>query len=289
MGIEIKHLKKYFGNVKAIDDISFSVEEGEIFGYLGPNGAGKSTTISCLMGFIFPTSGSISIFGKDAIKDRAILKKNIGYLSSDVHLYKDITGQDHLNLIQSIRGKSPFVKRLIQDFDFNPKLQVHHLSTGTKQKLGIIICLMNQPKLLLLDEPTRGLDPLLQNMVYSYILELKKNGATIFMSSHNLSEVEKLCDNVGIIKSGKLQAVETMTTLKEKRIHLIYAYFRRIPKNLNLKIPGVENVEKISGDGISFKLKGDIDPVIKELSKFNLYDLEVTHASLEDVFMEFYK
>lgn len=194
--IEIKNLKKYFGNIKAIDDISFSVKEGEIFGYLGPNGAGKSTTIFYLMGFIIPTSGSISIFGKDAIKERTILKKDIGYLSSDVHLYKNLTGQDHINLIKSIRGKSLLLKKLVQDFDFNPKLQVHHLSTGTKQKLGIILCLMSQPKLLLLDEPTRGLDPLLQNIVYNYILELKKNGSTIFMSSHNLSEVEKLCDHV---------------------------------------------------------------------------------------------
>ena len=287
--ITVKNLIKHFGKVKAVDGISFNVDEGEVFGYLGPNGAGKTTTISCMMGFLNLTGGEISIMGKDVIKESTSLKHDIGYLSSDVHLYQDLTGNDHFRLIEAIRGKSPILKQLIRDLSYNPKVKVKNLSTGNKQKLGVIMCFMHQPKLLILDEPTRGLDPLLQNKVYEYILNFKKDGTTIFMSSHNLGEVEKLCDHLAIIRTGKLVALETLSTLKEKRIHMVRAYFKDTPHIKDIQMSGVEDFEKLPGNGISFKVKGDITPVIQKISKFNLYDLEITHASLEALFMEFYK
>jgi ABC-2 type transport system ATP-binding protein len=287
--IEIQNLKKYFGNIKAVDDISLSVKEGEVFGYLGPNGAGKSTTIFSMMSFIKPTAGTISMLGKDAFEDRVELKRRIGFLSSDVYLYKNLTGQQHIDLVQAIRGKAPILRKLLKDFEFDPTMKVDHLSTGTKQKLGVIMSFMHKPSLLLLDEPTRGLDPLLQNMVYQYIDEFKKQGITIFMSSHNLSEVEKLCDRVGILKSGKLLAIETMSSLKQKRIHEVKVFFKKVPDESVFEIKGVVDMQKINDHGMSFKVKGDIGPVVKTLCAYDLYDLEVSHASLEDIFLEFYK
>ena len=189
--IEIVDLKKRFGSVKAVDGVTFKAEQGEAFGFLGPNGAGKTTTIRCLMDFIRPTSGKISIFGKDAQKDSVELKKLIGYLPGNVKLYGNWNGWDHIRFIESIRGKSKNVDDLIQKLDFNPKVRFHSLSSGNKQKLGLILTLMNEPKLLVMDEPTVGLDPLLQNTIYGLLNDLKKKGTTIFVSSHNLPEVEK--------------------------------------------------------------------------------------------------
>jgi len=286
--IEIKNFIKHFGNVKAVDDITLSVNEGEIFGYLGPNGAGKTTTILCMMGFLNPTAGSISVLGKDATRERTALKNEIGYLSSDVHLYNDLTGQDHFNLIESVRGKSLILDQLINDFSYDPKIKVKNLSTGNKQKLGVLMCFMNQPKILILDEPTKGLDPILQNKVYEYLLNFKKNGTTIFMSSHNLDEVEKLCDHVGIIRTGKLVAVETIRTLKEKRIHVVRVNFNEHPNIDIFKTLDIEDLVELANNEISFKVKGDITPIIREISKYGLQNLEVTYAALEEIFMEYY-
>ncbi len=287
--IEIRNLKKYFSKIKAIDDISLSVNQGEIFGYLGPNGAGKTTTISAMMGFISPTDGTIKVFGKDINTYKDVLKSEIGYLSSDVHLYENLTANDHFKLIEGIRGKSNNLTQLKEDFKFDFNQKVHHLSTGTKQKLGVILCLMVDPRVLILDEPTRGLDPLLQNKFYEYLFSFKKKGTTIFMSSHNLSEVEKLCDRIGIIKAGKLLAVETITSLQDKRIHIVKTKFtEQIDLNV-FKVDGVENVNVNQQGEFTLKVKGAIDPVIKLISQYNLIDIEVNPASLEDIFMEFYE
>jgi ABC-2 type transport system ATP-binding protein len=287
--IEITNLVKHYGNVKAVNGISFSVHEGEIFGYLGPNGAGKTTTIECLMGFINPTSGNISIFGKDASLNSAELKQDIGYLSSDVHLYNNMTGKDHFDLVESIRGKSPILKQLVNDFSFDQKFKVHHLSTGNKQKLGIILSLMSQPKLLVLDEPTRGLDPLLQNIMYEHVLKLRNNGTTVFMSSHNLSEVDRLCDNVGIIKSGKLEAVETLETLKEKRIYDVRVKLEHLPEKNYFVGDGIQNVKELQNNTLLLRVNSNITFILEKLHNLKVIDLEITHASLEDIFMEFYK
>lgn len=288
--VKITNFKKYFGNTKAVDNISFEVQENEIFGYLGPNGAGKTTTISCMMAFTHPTAGNISIFGQDAQASRTCLKSMIGYLSADVNLYKNLTGQDHLDLIQKIRGKSEILPKLIRDFELDPKAKAGRLSTGNRQKLAIIMALMNEPKLLILDEPTRGLDPILQKMMYEYILDFKAKGATIFMSSHILPEVEKLCDHVGIIKKGKLINIETIASLRQKRLNTVRAFFeKRVPLKTFDILEGVEQVEKLNHNGISFKVKGDINQVLKTLSKYQINYLEITHADLEEIFMEYYK
>lgn len=286
--IEVKNLKKYFKKTKAVDGISFEVQKGEIFGFLGPNGAGKTTTIRCMMDFIRPTFGKISILGLDAQKDSVALKKDIGYLSGDLKLYDKWTGKEHINFLEKIRGKSKISKELIKKLDFNPKMKFKHLSSGNKQKLGLILSLMAEPKVLIMDEPTVGLDPLLQNTIYDILGEFKKKGTTIFMSSHNLPEVERVCDRVGIIKEGKLVGIEMIEDLGEKRLRKVEVRFKDKFKKSDFKFDGVEKIEEIT-DGLILTVRGDIDAVVKKLAKYKLRDLEISHATLEDVFLEFYK
>lgn len=285
--IEVKELKKKFGKVTAVNDVSFEIKEGEIFGFLGPNGAGKTTTIRCIMDFIRPTEGKIFINGIDAQKDSVKAKEVIGYLSGNVRLYGNWTGRDHIDFIESIRGKSRNVNELLKKLDFNPNVKFHNLSSGNKQKLGLIIALMSDPKILIMDEPTVGLDPLLQNTIYEILLDLKKKGVTILISSHNLSEVEKLCDKVGIIKEGKMVAVEPINELGEKKLHRVEVMFDSKFEASEFNIQGVERIDEIK-DGLSFTVSGDINPLIKKLASYKLQDIQVSHASLEDVFLKFY-
>jgi len=286
--IEIKGFKKYFGKLHAVDGIDLEVKKGEIFGFLGPNGAGKSTTIRCLMGFNKLTDGSISVFGHDMSKDPNTAKKQIGYLPGNVKLYDSWTGWDHIRFFENVRGKSSNLENLIDRFDFNPSLKFRHLSSGNKQKLGLILALMHEPKLLVMDEPTVGLDPLLQNEIYKVLMEMRDSGTTIFISSHNLPEVERLCDRVAIIKEGKLVAVENIKALGDKKLHKIEVRFGNKFDVSEFAINGVEKVEEIS-EGLLITVGGDLNPVLHALAKHKIIDLEITHASLEDVFMKFYE
>ncbi len=286
--IEVKNLKKYFGKIKAVDDISFSVKKGEIFGFLGPNGAGKTTTIRLFLDFIRPTSGQAFIKGLDCQKDSVEIKKYVGYLSGEIRLYDKWSGKEHIEFIENARGKSKIKKELIKKLDFNPKMKAKYLSSGNKQKLGLILALMHQPEVLILDEPTLGLDPLLQNTIYEILEDFRKQGTTVFMSSHNLPEVERVCDRAGIIKEGKIVGIETIEQLGEKRLRRIEVQFKDKYKKSDFKFNGVENIEEIA-DGLILTVRGDIDPVVKKLAKYKLHDLEISHATLEDVFLEFYQ
>lgn len=286
--IEIKNLIKHFGKVRAVDGISFEVSEGEIFGFLGPNGAGKTTTIRCMMDFIRPTGGSIRLLGKDARQDSVELKKNIGYLSSDVYLYDKWTGQEHLDFAISLKGKSPRLDSLIKRLDFNPKVKVKTLSTGNKQKLNILLAFLGDPKLLILDEPTRGLDPLLQNEIYAILQEFQKDGGTVFLSSHNLPEVEKICGRVGIIRQGKLSAVEKIDDLKEKSMHTGHISFDGAFNKNDFLAEGFA-ITSENANGFSFTIRGPINPFLSALTKYRVKDFEITHANLEDIFLTFYK
>jgi len=286
--IEIKNLKKYFGKTKAVDDISLNVEKGEIFGFLGPNGAGKTTTIRAMMDFIRPTDGEIKILGLDAQKDTVELKKKIGYLSGELRLYKKWTGKDHINFVKNLHGDGDIAQDIAKRFGFDPSLKVKSLSSGNRQKLGIVMAFMTKPELLIMDEPTSGLDPLLQNEMYELIEEVTKQGTTVFMSSHNLSEVDRVCSRVGIIKQGKMVTTESIKNLKEKRLYTITAYFKdKFDKN-DFDIENVE-IKKEIAEGLIMSAKGDINELVKKLSEYNLRDLRIEHASLEDIFLEFYE
>lgn len=285
--IEVKNLKKNFGNTKAIDGISFNVEKGEIFGFLGPNGAGKTTTIRCLMDFVRPTKGEIKILGLDSKIDSVKLKEKIGYLSDASRFYDHWSVSQHLAFQEGLRGKSQNLEELIKKFGLNQKLKFASLSSGNKKKLAIILALMNDSEVLILDEPTNSLDPILQNAFHKYIQNFTKAGKTVFLSSHNLSEVEKICDRVGIIKEGKMVAVEKIADMKLMKMYDVSFH----GENINAGMFSDKNVEVTShtNNTISLKVKGDINPIISKLSKVKVKDLEITRVSLEDIFMEFYK
>ncbi|MCH7541629.1 ABC transporter ATP-binding protein [Patescibacteria group bacterium] len=287
--ISIENLKKSFGKTTAVDGISFDVREGEIMGFLGPNGSGKTTTIRCLMDFLRPDEGKIDILGLDAQKNTTELKNDIGHLSSESTLYNSWTGQEHIDFLEKIRGISRFDEELIDNLKFDPRKKIHALSTGNRRKLAVILALMHQPKLLILDEPTVGLDPLLQNYIYEILKDQTAKGNTVFMSSHNLAEVEKVCDRVIVLKEGKIVAIETISALREKKIYTIYAYFEGAVPKKELTTDGAHLIKELPG-GLALKVRGDIKPLLVKLSRHkNLKDVEISHASLEEVFMEFYK
>jgi ABC-2 type transport system ATP-binding protein len=287
--ISVNHLIKKFGKYTALNGIDFECNEGEIFGFLGPNGAGKTTTIRCLMDFLRPTSGTISIFGMDSILDSLAIRKNVGYLSADIGLYPNWTGKEHLEFVTNLRGSKALLPELKEQFTLDFKKPVRQLSTGNKQKLGIILAAVGKPKLLILDEPTRGLDPLFQSEFYKLLTKLNNEGTTVFMSSHNLNEVEKICQRVLILKEGKIVSNGDIETVKSLGMHLVNAYFKdHFTRTEFNNVPNTEIVGNLH-EGLMFKVKGDINPLLKALSKHELRDLEVNNSNLEDVFMDFYK
>lgn len=285
--IEVKNLKKYFKKTRAVDDVTFEVQKGEIFGFLGPNGAGKTTTIRCLMDFLRPTEGEVRLLGMDYHREAQEIKKKIGYLSGDVRLYDGWTGEDHINFLQKLRGKKSIATQLSERLNFNPKIKFKALSSGNKQKLGLILALCFEPELLIMDEPTVGLDPLLQNSIYLLLQEFQQKGTTIFFSSHNLTEVDKLCHRVGIIKQGKIVTIESIQTLKDKRMHIVKIYFNGLYNPQDFVIENVEIKNEANGF-IELGVRGDINPLFRKLANYNLKEIEISHATLEDIFLEFY-
>jgi ABC-2 type transport system ATP-binding protein len=285
--IEIKNLTKYYGKTRGVENLSLEVKSGEIFGFLGPNGAGKTTTIRCMMDFIRPTSGSISILGMDSQKDSPKIKKNVGFLTGEVSLYEKLTGKEHIAYVQGFRGEAPLTKELIKRLKFDPKIKVRNLSKGNKQKLALILALMHKPKIVIMDEPTSGLDPILQNEIYKVLENMKSKGSTVFFSSHIISEVERIADRVGIIKDGKLSRIESIEGLADKKIRNIEIRFKGEYHLSDFKMPGVKRVEK-NDEELILSYIGDINPLLKKLSSYNIADLKISHASLEDVFLEFY-
>jgi len=286
--IETKNLKKYFGKTHAVDGVDFEVNKGEIFGFLGPNGAGKTTTIRMMMDFIKPDQGEIKILGKDSQKDSVEIKKEVGYLAPLPRLYENLTGKEHIRLISSIRGGEKNAQELIKKFDFDENKKVRTLSSGNRQKLSLILALMDKPKVLILDELTTGLDPILQNAVYNTLLEYRDKGITIFLSSHNLPEVQRICDRAAIIREGKIVAVEEVRELKKKHIFNVNIVFDDKVEAGDFKMKGVEIKEKLDYS-LHLVVKGDINTVLAKIAKYKVRDLEIGHAGLEEVFLEFYE
>jgi ABC-2 type transport system ATP-binding protein len=287
--IETERLTKYYGKTRGIEDLDLTVEKGEVFGYLGPNGAGKTTTIRLLLGLIFPTSGRASLFGLDTVSESYQIRKLLGYIPGDVHLYAKLTGRELVEYFARFRPDRPpalldeLVRRL--DLDLGPRIKEY--SHGTKQKLALVLAFMHDPELLILDEPTLGLDPLVQQEFYQITKEFKERGKTVFLSSHVLPEVERVCDRVGIIKGGHLVAVESVEGLRSKKVRHLEVTFDEPVDPQIFQFPGVALV---SGNRQSFRLRvtGEIDPVVKAIARFKVKDLVFAHATLEEVFLEFY-
>ncbi|MED0668337.1 ABC transporter ATP-binding protein [Bacillus badius] len=287
--VELHQLTKSYRRNRGIADVSFSIEEGEIFGFIGPNGAGKSTTIRTLLNFIYPTSGSASIFGKDIVRESKEIRERVGYLPSEVHYYDDMRVIDLLTYSGRFHKsfKEERLKQLASRLDLQLDRKIEDLSFGNRKKTGIVQALLHEPDLIILDEPTSGLDPLMQHHFFDLLHEEQKRGATVFFSSHILSEVQKLCDRVAIIKEGQLMKVETIESLTKNKV-----------KNITVVVDGAESVSIelagiISCEAKASELKilysGDIQLLLKELSGLPLKDVLIEEPSLEEVFMHYYE
>jgi len=288
--IEIKNLTKSYGKARGIIDVSFNVAEGEIFGFIGPNGAGKSTAIRTLLSLIYPTSGSATIFGKDCIKFAPEIAKEVGYLPSEVFYYDKMRVIDLLKYSASFYKKdcSKRIKDLAEIMDLDLKKRIDDLSYGNKKKVGIVQGLLHEPKLIILDEPTSGLDPLMQQKFFDLLLQENKKGATILLSSHVLSEVQRLCSRVAIIKEGKIIKLEKMSNLTENNYKKFKIEMKsQIDKNY-LNFGGVNNLE-IRGNTASFLFKGNINLIMKKISDVEISNVWIEEPSLEEIFMHYYE
>jgi len=287
--IEVNNLTKYYGKARGIIDVSFNVEEGEIFGFIGPNGAGKSTTIRLFLSLIYPTSGEAKIFGKDCIKYGPEIRQEIGYLPSEVFYYEGMKVLDLLKYSASFYKKD-CTKRLYdlaELMELDLKRRIDDLSYGNKKKVGIVQGLLHSPKLIILDEPTAGLDPLMQQNFFNLIREENQRGATVFFSSHILGEVQRLCSRVAIIKEGRLIKLQDIKTLQKDN----YKKIRITAENLDEKafdFPGITNLSREDGV-LSFFYKGDINQITGIIGGMQIQDVAIEEPSLEEIFIHYYE
>jgi ABC-2 type transport system ATP-binding protein len=300
--IETQSLTKRYGKARGIEEVSLEVRKGEIFGFIGPNGAGKSTTIRTLLNFLWPTEGRAFIFGLDCAKESARIKRRVGYLPSEVRYYDDMRVGELLAYSASFYGdgrgglhgrgasgsREARITELAAALELDLSKRFADLSFGNKKKAGIVQALLHEPELLILDEPTGGLDPLMQNRFFAMLEREKERGTTIFFSSHVLSEVERLCDRVAIIKEGRILKVEGMAALKANRYKKVRASLR---KGGDDAIMGLRGATCIARDGRSFEFlySGGIDALVAALARLELENLSIEEPSLEEVFMRYYE
>lgn len=286
--IKIDNLTKYYGKVMGIENMSFSLNEGEVFGFIGPNGAGKSTTIRSMLNMINKTSGEVYIDGKAFHKDDVELKRIIGYLPSEVHLYDDLSVKDMLDYHESFYKEDIHSRRveLVKLFELDESKMIEDLSLGNLKKIGIILAFMHNPKIIIMDEPTSGLDPVMQQKLFELILTEKEKGTTMIYSTHILSELSKICDRVGIVRQGHLQAIETMENLKNmafKYVTVTLSDYEKMIKELDIEPISIE------ASTVKFKSTMEINELVSKLSKYKLDNLVIEDATLEDIFMHYYQ
>lgn len=287
--ITLQKLTKYYGKHRGIKNISFDIEEGEIFGFIGSNGAGKSTTIRTLLNLIYPSDGKAYIFGRDVVKDSLEIRRNIGYLPSEVYYYDDMKVSDLLKYSQTFykRDNSKRMKELAERLDLNLSKKIEDLSFGNKKKVGIIQALLHEPRLLILDEPTGGLDPLIRSEFYELLKEENKRGTSIFFSSHILSEVQSMCSRVAIIKEGELIKVETIENLIRNQFRKVTITFSG-QKGKTFRIEGGKKPEW-EGDTLHLLYGGEMKNMLQKLSETEVKDLLIEEPSLDEVFMNYYE
>ena len=288
--IELDHLTKRYGSSRGIEDVSMTVERGEVFGFLGPNGAGKTTTIRTLFDLLHPTSGSARVFGLDSRRGRRAIHARLGNLPGDFAYEPKLRGRDLLHFLADIRGVDGLGRaaELAERFHADLDRPLGELSRGNRQKIGLVQAAFHEPELLVLDEPTGGLDPLMQEAFLTFVAEERERGRTVFLSSHELDEVERVCDRVGIIRDGRLIAVENVEEITSRAYrHVTLAFAERVDPDEFRRLPGVVDLVP-NGRTVAFKATGDLDPVIKTAAKHTLTDIELVHPTLEEVFLTYY-
>jgi ABC-2 type transport system ATP-binding protein len=288
--IQLEKLTKSYGVHRGIIDVDLAVEQGEVFGFLGPNGAGKTTTIRTALDLIRPTAGRALIFGIDSSADPVAIHKRIGYIPGEFTLYDRLTGGQTLEYFANLRGgvDKAYQRSLIERFEIDPSRRFKELSKGNKQKIGLVIALQHKPELLILDEPTSGLDPLVQQSFYALVREAKTDGRTVFLSSHILSEVERTCDRVAIIRDGKLVKVDSVEGLRDLAHHAVELRFADgVPADAFTGLPGVSDV-RVEDHTLHMRVFGPITPVVQAAARYELLDFVSREPTLEETFLAQY-
>lgn len=293
LAIQTQNLIKWYGKTQALRGVNLEVKRGEIFGFLGPNGSGKTTTIRCLLDLIRPRSGSIQVLGIDPQKQPVAVRARTGYLPGELHIEDNFTVEGALRYFNHLRGKQvdwDYTRQLAGRLQLDLKIQFKNLSKGNKQKAGLVQALMHRPELLLLDEPTSGLDPLMQREVLRLVAEAQVGGATVFFSSHILSEVQEICDRVGIIRNGIVVEVAETSALVNRALRRVFVRFREpIPVQVLTQISGVKVLAQDNGQNLTLQVEGEMDGLIKALATFPVVEFETERPSLEEIFLAYYE
>jgi ABC-2 type transport system ATP-binding protein len=288
--IQTERLTKSYGAHRGIVDVDLEVKEGEVFGFLGPNGAGKTTTIRVLLDLIRPTSGRALVFGVPSTDDPVGIHRRIGYLPGEFGLYDKLTGGETIEYFANLRGNvdPAYVRTLVERLDLDPSRRFREYSKGNKQKVGLVVALQHRPELLILDEPTSGLDPLMQQVFFDLVREARGEGRTVFLSSHVISEVDRTCDRVAIIREGRLVRVGALDALRDLNHHdVVLRFATAVPTAAFEALPGVSRL--VAEDGtVRMRVTGAIGPVIREASRHELLDVESHEPSLEETFLAAY-
>jgi ABC-2 type transport system ATP-binding protein len=288
--ISTHNLTVYYGRQRGILGVDLDVEAGEVFGFLGPNGAGKTTTLRVLLDLIRPGRGSASIFGLDCQKDGVEIRRRTGYLPGELSLYDSMTANEFLTLTSRIRGANgddAYRTQLCERLDLDPGRKMREYSRGNKQKVGVVAAFMNQPDLLILDEPTTGLDPLVQQAVLGLVREARQEGRTVFFSSHVLPEVQAVCDRVGIIREGRLVATERVSDLVQQQFLRLRMRLEEPAPSGALSMPGVELIGE-QGNDLTFEVRENLNQLLLKAAAYTITDLETLPVTLEEVFLAYY-
>jgi ABC-2 type transport system ATP-binding protein len=293
IAIQTTNLIKSYGSIRALEGVDLEVWQGEIFGFLGPNGSGKTTTIRCLLDLIRPDGGIIRVLGIDPQKDPVHVRARVGYLPGELRFDESMTVEGMLRYLSRLRGKRAdwsTIRGLATRLDLDLKKAIKNLSKGNKQKVGLIQALMSRPELLILDEPTSGLDPLVQQEALMLIAEAQNEGATVFFSSHILTEVQEIADRVAIIRKGVVVEVAETRSLIERSFRRLRVRFKeRVDFSSFQRLPGVEILAKDDGRSVTLQSEGEMDELVKELSAYPVLDLETERPTLEEIFLAYYK
>ena len=289
--IVLDSLTRSYGRRRGVENVHLTVPEGSLFGFLGPNGAGKTTTIRVLLGFLRPTRGSARVFGFDCWRASRRIKAEVGYLPGDLRLYPWINGRDALRIFGAVRGRDLLRRgqELADELDFDLRLKVRSMSRGTRQKLGLILALAHEPRLLVLDEPTAGLDPLVQEQLRAHLRRLAAAGHTVFFSSHTLSEVESLCDRVAIVRAGRIVADGTLDELKLQAGHEVTIRWKDAGSSAQAAAPGFLKLERRDDLTWIGALEGPVSQLIEWLAGRPIADLTIGRPDLESLFRRYYK
>ncbi len=288
--IETNNLSVNYGQYRGIHELNMIVEKGEVYGFLGPNGAGKTTTQRVLLDIIRPTTGRAIVFGLDCQKDGVQIRRRIGYIPGELKLYQQLRADEYFDMITRVGGTTvdpAYRRELCERLDLDPRRTMHTYSRGNKQKVGLIAAFMRRPDLLILDEPTTGLDPLIQQHVLDLVREARAEGRTVFLSSHVLPEVQAVCDRAGIIRAGQIVATERVDQLIHSRLQRLNIRFERLPPFGALDLPGVTEINR-AGDQVSLEIRENLNQFLAQAVAFGVLEIETVQVSLEEVFMAYY-